>query len=95
MSEVHEDVARFLSVVGNCDYAVEGRRLPVARRRGARIRQLRKAQGINQPDLAQRVGITPGYLSEVEIGKRLASEALYRQIAAVLGTTLEELEVEP
>jgi transcriptional regulator with XRE-family HTH domain len=52
---------------------------------GQTIKALRKALGITQDDLAISCDVTPGYLSNVEAGKKQCSETLMTALAARLG----------
>src|SRR5205814_2160168 len=46
---------------------------------GAAIRERRKAMGLTLAQMAQRTGVSLGYLSQIELGKNSASiETLYR-----------------
>jgi transcriptional regulator with XRE-family HTH domain len=58
---------------------------------GNRIRSLRNAQGMSQVQLADRAGMSPRYLSEVEAGKRNVSFACLDTLAKQLSITLAEL----
>ena len=58
---------------------------------GARIRNARKKQGLTQEKAAERTFITGQFWSLVESGRERASVTTYRQIAAVLGLTLDDL----
>lgn len=57
---------------------------------GAEIRNLRRARGLTQQELADRVGMSRNHLSNVENGAD-ASLAMYRRIAAALGTSARDL----
>ncbi len=58
---------------------------------GAAIRERRKALGLTLAQMAQRTGVSLGYLSQIELGKNSASiETLYR-ISLGLGVRLSEL----
>ena len=58
---------------------------------GGAIRERRKQQGLTLAQMAQRTGVSLGYLSQIELGKNSASvETLYR-IALGLGVKLSEL----
>jgi len=57
---------------------------------GAAIRAIRELTGITQFDLAERIGITQGALSNIERGRR-ASPYTTRKIADELGVTLEAI----
>jgi transcriptional regulator with XRE-family HTH domain len=59
---------------------------------GVRVRELRKAQGLSQRDLAERVGIDFTYLSKIENGRmEPPSEEVIRRIAQELGADADEL----
>lgn len=51
---------------------------------GHAIRNLRKASGLTQKSLAERVGVDPTYLSHVEAGRREPSVTLLRALAREL-----------
>lgn len=58
---------------------------------GDRIRQIREDMEINQEQLAERAGLSKGFLSDVENGKRnIASENLLK-VANVLGASVDYL----
>lgn len=58
---------------------------------GARLRRLRKHQGLTLTGLAQRAGLSPQYLSEVERGRKEPSSEMIGAITGALGITLIEL----
>ena len=51
---------------------------------GAAVRQLREAAGLSLTELARRAGITKGYLSLIEHGKRNPRPAVVTRLAAAL-----------
>jgi CheY-like chemotaxis protein len=58
---------------------------------GSAIRERRKALGLTLAQMAQRTGVSLGYLSQIELGKNSASiETLYR-ISLGLGMRMSEL----
>jgi FixJ family two-component response regulator len=58
---------------------------------GAAIRERRKALGLTLAQMAQRTGVSLGYLSQIELGKNSASiETLYR-ISLGLGVKIADL----
>ena len=61
---------------------------PEAVRIGATIRELRKAYGLKVTELAEEVGISRPYLSNVEAGRKQATRVLCAQIAGVLNVPL-------
>lgn len=57
-----------------------------------RILELRDAAGINQAELARRVGITPAYLCDLEKGKKKnPSLPVMIRLAKALNVTLNDL----
>lgn len=52
---------------------------------GPAIKAIRKALGVTQDDLAVSCDVTPGYMSNVEAGKKQPSEALVSAICLRLG----------
>lgn len=57
---------------------------------GSNIRRLRKEQDLDQEELANRIGITQPYLSQLETGQRDPSMSLLREICDELGLSLPE-----
>jgi DNA-binding XRE family transcriptional regulator len=55
------------------------------------IRVLREWRGMTQAELVVPVGITQGYLSELEAGKRKGPIALHQKIARALGVPIDLL----
>ncbi|MGH3822464.1 MAG: helix-turn-helix domain-containing protein [Pseudonocardiaceae bacterium] len=58
---------------------------------GARVAQLRKAQGITQAALARRAGIPVSLLSKIEIGDRALTPTMAAAIAGAWGLSLGAL----
>ncbi len=59
---------------------------------GERVRELRKARGLSQRDLAGRSGIDFTYLSKIENGRmEPPSEEVIRRVALALGADADEL----
>jgi len=63
--------------------------LPIAF--GARVRALRRAQGLSQEELAHRVGVHPTYLGGIERGERNPALKNIGQLARALGVSMAEL----
>ncbi len=61
---------------------------------GDLIAQARKARRITLRDLGLMMGVSPGYISEIEHGRRLppAKEDMLQKFARKLGMSLNELE---
>lgn len=58
---------------------------------GARIAQLRKAAGMNQAELAERIGVSTSAIGMYEQGRREPSCALLVSLSRALGTSLQYL----
>ena len=56
-----------------------------------RIRELRKAAGMSQEELARRCGVTRQTINAIEKGEYNPTIQLCRSICKVLGKTLDEL----
>lgn len=57
----------------------------------SRIRELRRAQKLNQAELAEAVGTTRQTITSIEVGKYTASLPLAYKIARFFGLTIEEV----
>src|SRR5205807_3549501 len=55
------------------------------------IRVLREWRGMTQVELVAAIGITQGYLSDLEAGKRKGPAALHQKIAKALGVPIDLL----
>lgn len=58
---------------------------------GANIRHIREARGMTQAYLAEQVGITQAMLCQIERETKNPSLQVGREIAHLLGCTVEEL----
>ena len=58
---------------------------------GRRLRALRAERGETLAETAERAGISPQYLSEVERGLKEPSSEMIAALAGALGTTLADL----
>lgn len=56
---------------------------------GSRLAKLRESRGMSGSELADRMGISRGYLSRVENGRQVPSIVLLDQIAQVFGVQLD------
>jgi len=61
---------------------------------GARLHQLRKAQGMSQEELAFAADLDRSYLSAIERGKRNVSLVNIQRIAGALGVSVSALFAE-
>lgn len=55
------------------------------------VRAWRKHRGMTARDLAAQVGIAPGYLSEIETGKKAGSVQVLTRLAGALRVDLDDL----
>lgn len=58
---------------------------------GARIKELRKARGLSQERLSEKVGIDPKHLSRIEVGNSYPSLDTLERIATALGVEAKDL----
>jgi transcriptional regulator with XRE-family HTH domain len=58
---------------------------------GRRIRELRKARGWRQLDLAEHAGIKENYVSDLELGRKEACLRTLSILAKAFGLKLDEL----
>ncbi len=58
---------------------------------GEKIKKLRTARGYTQSDFARELGISAGYLSQLEMGLRRPSRDLIQRIADNFGASLDYL----
>ncbi|WP_322479845.1 helix-turn-helix transcriptional regulator [Nesterenkonia sp. HG001] len=61
---------------------------------GARLRRLRKHQGLTLHELAAEAGISPQYLSEIERGRKEPSSEMIAAVSGALGIGLVDLTAE-
>jgi transcriptional regulator with XRE-family HTH domain len=59
---------------------------------GQRIRELRAERDISLRELAKQLGVSPAFISDVELGRRYPSEPLLSSIAKLLKVKVEELK---
>lgn len=58
---------------------------------GNKLRELRKARGLSQEEVARGVGTTRQTITSIEVGKYTASLPLALRLARYFGVTVEEL----
>lgn len=58
---------------------------------GARIKELRKARGLSQDQLSEKVNIDPKHLSRIEVGKSYPSLNTLEKIAKALNVEIKDL----
>jgi len=59
---------------------------------GERIRELREGCDFSLRELAEKIGVSAAFMSDVELGRRYPSEKVFRDIARSLGAPIEDLE---
>ncbi|MCC6356462.1 MAG: helix-turn-helix domain-containing protein [Verrucomicrobiae bacterium] len=59
---------------------------------GERIKELRQKANMSLRQLAERIGKSPPFVSDVELGRRYPSEGVLEDIARVLGADATELK---
>jgi len=59
---------------------------------GDAIRLLRDKEDLSLRELAQKVGISPPHMSDIELGKRYPSDEVLEKLAQQLKTTFRELK---
>lgn len=57
----------------------------------SQLKALRKSQNQSQKSMAEHLGITASYYGMIELGVRQPSLDIARRIAALVGSTVEEL----
>jgi transcriptional regulator with XRE-family HTH domain len=60
---------------------------------GRRLRAIREEQGSRLIDIAERAGISPQYLSEIERGRKEPSSEMIAAVTGALGVDLADLLV--
>jgi transcriptional regulator with XRE-family HTH domain len=58
---------------------------------GAKIRQNREARGMALRELARRLGLSAAYVSDLELGRRTASDETLQKIAKELEVEVDQL----
>ena len=59
---------------------------------GERIRELREARELSLREFASKVKVTPGFMSDIELGRRHPSDEKLEAMARVLETPMAELK---
>lgn len=60
---------------------------------GDRIKIARESSGLSQKALAKKLGLAEKYVNEVELGRKVISEALIAKIGKVLNTDLNDISM--
>lgn len=58
---------------------------------GERIKQARNSKGMTQKQLAKKLGVSEGYINEVESGRKVVEEKFIERAGKVLGGDLSEM----
>ena len=59
---------------------------------GERLRELRVEAGISLRKLAQTIGKSPPFISDIELGRRFPADEVLEAIARLLGADFDELK---
>ena len=59
---------------------------------GQRIRELRDQADLSLRELAKSIGISPPFISDIELGRRFPSEEILKKLARALNVSLEDLK---
>ncbi len=58
---------------------------------GALVKSLRQKMGLTQNQVAESLGVTPGYISNVEINRTAMSLRILTYYASLIGCSLDSL----
>lgn len=58
---------------------------------GTKIKNLRKLRGMTQGELAEKVGVTQSFISDLEYNKKFPGMPTLIKLAEVLGVTVSDL----
>ncbi|MBO0874543.1 MAG: helix-turn-helix transcriptional regulator [Pseudonocardia sp.] len=77
--------ASYVERVGGEESVQAGKEELLAPVRGRRLAEIRRGRGLTQQDVADRMGVTKGRVSQIEQGKVAGNEVLARYAAALGG----------
>ncbi|WP_291632361.1 helix-turn-helix domain-containing protein [Clostridium sp.] len=60
---------------------------------GDRIKQVRESKAISQKQLGKKIGVSEGFINEVEMGKKIIDEKFLEKISKILGEEIEDTSV--
>ena len=60
---------------------------------GDRIKQVREAKAISQKQLGKKIGVSEGFINEVEMGKKVINEKFLEKLSKILGEEIEDTSV--
>jgi DNA-binding XRE family transcriptional regulator len=77
--------AEFVELAGGEEAVAAGRARLLAEMTGYRLAEIRRARGMTQQQVAERMGVTKGRISQIEQGKVSGQEVLARYATALGG----------
>ena len=60
---------------------------------GDRIKQVREIKEVSQKQLGKKIGVSEGFINDIEMGKKVINEKLLEKISNVLGEEIEDRSV--
>lgn len=60
---------------------------------GEKIKALRTKNGLTQKALGKKLGVSEGFINEIETGRRVANEAIIKRISKVFGKDLDDINM--
>ena len=57
---------------------------------GDRIKQVRETKGVSQKQLGKKIGVSEGYINDIELGKKVIDEKFLEKISKILGEEIED-----
>ena len=60
---------------------------------GDRIKEVREAKAISQKQLGKKIGVSEGFINEVELGRKVINEKFLEKISKILGEEIEDTSV--
>lgn len=62
---------------------------------GEKVKLMREAAGMNQKQLGKKIGVSEGFINEVEVGRRVINENLIEKISKILGKDINDITMTP
>ena len=60
---------------------------------GDRIKLVREAKAISQKQLGKKIGVSEGFINEVELGRKVINEKFLEKLSKILGEEIEDTSV--
>lgn len=60
---------------------------------GDKIKSIRAEKGMNQKTMAKKLGVSEGYLNEVENGRKVPAEDLIKRLTKLFGKDVEDISI--